>query len=246
MNFQREVLQNRNQWAVDDLKKAGLNPILAAGATNSSAAGATSQAENPASGGMSAYAASKGLKIQEAVAASEVEKNSALAAKYEMEGKEIQNKLDVNLHGSTATLNLSSADVAKASRDQIGAYTAKIQQETENLIKEAENIKKEGHLIEAKIIESLKAGDRNAAIAAYNQYASRTEAARTNLIKAQEAETIVERRRKELGIERGETYSRGFGYVNYALDIGESFLKDLWNKHLQKVGLAGQIGRAHV
>lgn len=34
-DFQREVLQNRNQWQAEDLKNAGINPILTAGSPSS-------------------------------------------------------------------------------------------------------------------------------------------------------------------------------------------------------------------
>lgn len=37
--FSREVLQNQKQWMVADLRKAGLNPILAAGGLGGSAGG---------------------------------------------------------------------------------------------------------------------------------------------------------------------------------------------------------------
>ena len=48
--FTREVMQNQRQWMVDDLKKAGINPMLASGAspTGHGSGGQTINAENPA------------------------------------------------------------------------------------------------------------------------------------------------------------------------------------------------------
>lgn len=96
MDFQKEVLQNRNQWATTDLKAAGLNPILAAGSTNSTAQGAQSTTENPGQAAVSSATAMQSLKIaqqqqrnQDAIAQSTVALNSARAEKEQAQANNL-------------------------------------------------------------------------------------------------------------------------------------------------------------
>lgn len=124
MAFQKEVLQNRNQWAVNDLKAAGLNPILAAGSTNSSAAGAQSTTENPGSQVASSAVASRQVKLaerqqlnQDLIAKSQVDLNSARAAKENAQAENLAGQLS---SGYYTNLSDSLGASAQQSKAQIG------------------------------------------------------------------------------------------------------------------------------
>lgn len=65
-DFQREVLQNRNQWQAEDLKKAGINPILTAGSpSGASGSNAGIAMQNPLSGLASGINSAMSLDLQE-------------------------------------------------------------------------------------------------------------------------------------------------------------------------------------
>jgi len=51
--FTTEQLQNRHQWEVDDLRKAGLNPVLSAGGTPSIGGSSTADYSEPIAGSVS-------------------------------------------------------------------------------------------------------------------------------------------------------------------------------------------------
>lgn len=112
INAQREFMQNRHQWEVEDLRKAGLNPILSA--TNSaggSISGATANVTAPdISGALNKIA------------------NSAFAKKQtELLEKELQVKQDnakANLTNADANQINSEARMIEAHNDQIKTNSA--------------------------------------------------------------------------------------------------------------------------
>ena len=112
INAQRESLQNRHQWEVEDLRKAGLNPILSA--TNSaggSISGATANVTAPdISGALNKIA------------------NSAFAKKQtELLERELQVKQDnakANLTNADANQINSQARMIEAHNDQVKTNSA--------------------------------------------------------------------------------------------------------------------------
>lgn len=100
MAFQREAMQNRHQWEVEDLKKAGLNPVLSANGGGPISMGASAVMQNPQEGQMENRVASARAMTEMAVAAAQVMKTKTETDNLKKEGtildtlvQEAQNKL---------------------------------------------------------------------------------------------------------------------------------------------------------
>lgn len=150
MDFQKEVLQNRNQWMVEDLKKAGLNPILAAGATSSgSASGAQSHIDNPGEKAVSsavqakmADIAKENMILQNKKTESEIALNSAETAKKWSEAEFIAPTAQANISalGASADVNRQNIVESQARVETIHGQLSKLEQEVENLVAERDEI----------------------------------------------------------------------------------------------------------
>jgi hypothetical protein len=151
--FEREVLQNRNQWSVEDLKLAGLNPMLTAMQPSSAqgsisaphanlgnpeagavhAAGIKSQAVNTGINSALAFMelenAYKQQRNQDTITASQVEMNSALAEKYRSESDDVLAKTDSKYWMRNSDYWGASADESRGRAREIQARIVNLGQQ---------------------------------------------------------------------------------------------------------------------
>lgn len=165
MDFQREVLQNRNQWMVRDLKKAGLNPILAAGATSSgSASGAQATMENPAHSAFQAMQIKKNLELAERQQANNDMVANATADKFSADAEEARAK--AGTYPSVTQHNISSALESNQHAAFMKAQEERILHEINKLQSDLLTAQKDREHLIALIKQSNSATDRNNAEAA--------------------------------------------------------------------------------
>lgn len=102
--FQADMSSTAHQREVEDLIKAGLNPILSANHGASTPAGSMAAVENPFSSGVSNWNASEKINIDKAAVESSIKLNSALAQKATQ---------DAETAASAAHLNEANADAVR-------------------------------------------------------------------------------------------------------------------------------------
>ena len=230
IDFQREVLQNRNQWMVEDLRKAGLNPILALGTTQSTAQGATYQTENPASSAVQSYVASKQASIasrqqdnQDAIAKAQVSvlnsQASANTAKALKDAQDVsESKARIGMIPSQIESFGASAAFNRSNAMYLEKMTSQLDYQAQQILSNLETARKERDLLIQQAQTARTQSERNLAEAslarANSKVASVVEAGK----RIYNQGIALDVRSKELNIPAQETDS----YYNSNV-IGKSF-----------------------
>lgn len=153
MDFQREALQNSIQWKVADMKKAGLNPILASGMNTSVPSGATAQM--PDLGGTLSKAISSSVELEKLQA--EIDKLKAEKEKLDSAKEVDKSVLPVNeatadqLRANTQLIKKNTG-LAEASISKVFAETRKIFSEVRNIDRDTDLYALRSRLLQAQAL----------------------------------------------------------------------------------------------
>lgn len=127
--WEREQLQNKHQWEVEDLRKAGLNPILSATNGSSAVSAGTPQGANPniqLSKTLEAISHSSLMKKQEEVQdfQNQTERIKAEADMLRAKQEEAKTASAIGVNESTSRLQVKQTEMLDKNYELQKAYTA--------------------------------------------------------------------------------------------------------------------------
>lgn len=143
IDFQREAMQNSIQWKVADMKKAGLNPILASGMNTSVPSGATAQMPDL---GASLSRAVSTANEQKAIE-KQLEVADAQRKLIEEQAEEVRQKNEAQYWGFSAGNLRANTQKLIAETKRATLDMDRVAQETQRLIAQTKQISAQTSLI---------------------------------------------------------------------------------------------------